>query len=82
MIRDTGSTDEKNPFEFDTVKRFIVDALEKEGFALDSDYKIIEVPNIVNITYGRDVGYTIEKEDFDKEILKISATQIRKEMGL
>jgi uncharacterized protein (DUF488 family) len=48
----------------------------------ETDYKIVNVPNITNITYGRDVGYTIEKEDFDKEILKISATQIRKERGL
>jgi hypothetical protein len=35
------------------------------------------VPNIVNITYGRDVGYKIEQEQFDKEIEDISATKIR-----
>jgi hypothetical protein len=40
------------------------------------------VPNIVNITYGRDVGYRIEQESFDESITDISATKIRKSMGL
>jgi uncharacterized protein (DUF488 family) len=40
------------------------------------------VPNIVNITYGRDVGYKIEQETFDETIHSISATKIRQEMGL
>tara|TARA_R100000008_G_scaffold77584_1_gene58085 strand:- start:476 stop:1258 length:783 start_codon:yes stop_codon:yes gene_type:complete len=35
------------------------------------------VPNITNITYGREVGYKIEQEHFDKEIEEISATKIR-----
>jgi len=82
MVRDTHETDEKNPFDFVTVKNNIIHDLTEAGFENETDFKIINVPNIVNITYGRDVGYTIEKEYFDKEILKISATQIRKEMGL
>lgn len=82
MVRDTQGTDEKNPFDLFAVANYIKEALGKEGFESGVDYVIVDVPNIVNITYGRDVGYTIEKEDFDKEILKISATQIRKEMGL
>jgi len=82
MVRDTHGTDEKNPFDFVTVKNNIIHDLTEAGFENETDFKIINVPNIVNITYGRDVGYTIEKEYFDKEILKISATQIRKEMGL
>jgi hypothetical protein len=36
----------------------------------------------VLVTYGRDVGYKIEQETFDKSITDISATKIRKEMGL
>lgn len=40
-------------------------------------YQIIPVPNIINITYGRDVGYTIEQETLPAEIEQISATQIR-----
>jgi hypothetical protein len=53
---------------------------------LDPQYKgqyIIQVvPNIVNITYGRDVGYVIEQEVFDDATHAISATKIRREMGL
>ena len=82
MVRDTGGTDEKNPFDYAFIKERIIKDLEAEGYKFDKDFLVNLVPNIVNITYGRDVGYTIEKEDFDKEILKISATQIRKEMGL
>jgi hypothetical protein len=42
----------------------------------------MSVPNIVNITYGRDVGYLIEQEVFDADIHAISATKIREEMGV
>ena len=45
-------------------------------------YEIQVVPNITNITYGRDVGYKIEQETFDKTITNISATKIRESMGL
>ena len=45
-------------------------------------YTIQVVPNIVNITYGRDVGYKIEQESFDENTSNISATNIRKELGL
>ena len=38
------------------------------------------VPNIVNITYGRGVGYVFEEEVFDKSVTDISATKIRKQM--
>jgi hypothetical protein len=44
-------------------------------------YTIQVVPNIVNITYGRDVGYKIEQEVFEQSIHDISATKIRKGMG-
>jgi len=36
----------------------------------------------VNITYGRDVGYKIEQEIFDDATHNISATKIRKNLGL
>ena len=38
------------------------------------------VPNIVNITYGRGVGYVFEEEVFDESVTDISATKIRKKM--
>ena len=40
----------------------------------------MDVPNIVNITYGRDVGYKIEQESFGQEIESISGTEIRNKM--
>ena len=38
------------------------------------------VPNIVNITYGRGVGYVFEEEVFDESVTEISATKIRQKM--
>ena len=35
----------------------------------------------MNITYGRDVGYKIEQEQFDKSIEDILATKIRAEQN-
>jgi hypothetical protein len=41
---------------------------------------VIEVPNITNIFYGRDVGYQIEEIVADKALQLISATSIRREI--
>ena len=38
------------------------------------------VPNIVNITYGRGVGYSFEEEIFDSAVTEISATKIRQKL--
>jgi len=82
MVRDTGGTDEKNPFYYDVVRDRIISELGKKGYMHGSDYVVMLMPNIVNITYGRDVGYKIEQEVFDEEIHAISATKIREEMKL
>jgi hypothetical protein len=37
----------------------------------------MEVPNITHITYGRNVGYTIEQEKFGEEVETISSTRLR-----
>jgi len=79
MVRDTSGTDKSNPFNFDCVKSKIDEALSEKYYG---KYEVILIPNIVNITYGRDVGYKIEQEVFDDKIHSISATKIRKEMGL
>ena len=39
-----------------------------------------QVPNIVDISYGRGVGYTFTEHDLGKEIHNISATKIRAKM--
>jgi hypothetical protein len=69
-----------NPFDLDTVKANIVAALAAEGFVLDEDYIIMLVPNIVDISYGRGVGYTFTQHDLGEEIHNISATKIRAQL--
>lgn len=75
-VRDTGGTDEKNPFDFEFVKSKIE---EKLGYYSDK-YQIILIPNITSICYGRSVGYSIDKIDLPADIEAISATEIRKQM--
>lgn len=79
MIRDCQGWQGSNPFAAEQVKEFIKRDLDP---LYQGQYEILLVPNIVNITYGRDVGYKIEQETFDEAIHSISATKIRKEMGL
>jgi hypothetical protein len=69
-----------NPFELDTVKANIVDALAGKGFIYNEDYIIMLVPNIVDISYGRGVGYTFSQHDLGEEIHNISATKIRAQL--
>jgi hypothetical protein len=69
-----------NPFDLDTVKANIVEALAEEGFVYNEDYIIMLVPNIVDISYGRGVGYTFSQHDLGEEIHNISATKIRAQL--
>lgn len=79
MVRDCEGWQESNPFGMKQVISNIEADLEPDYAGM---YSIIVVPNIVNITYGRDVGYKIEQETFSADIHAISATKIRKVMGL
>ncbi len=78
MIRDCQGWQGSNPFAIEQVKNYIKRDLDP---VYQGQYEIIVVPNIINITYGRDVGYKIEQETFDESITNISATKIRKDMG-
>ena len=73
-IRDVQIFDD-NPFDFETVNRNIE---EKLSAKYKNRFKIILVPNITNISYGRGVGYKIEEIILPDHIQKISATKIRK----
>ena len=66
-----------NPFGEIQVIENIEAGLAKEGFNNGYEYIIICVPNIVDISYGRGVGYTFTEHDLGKEIHGISATKIR-----
>ena len=86
MYRDVEGVDaglegqEDNPFGFENVKKRIIEGLSKHNFKEGKEYVVIKVPNIINISYGRGVGYSFTEHDLGEEIHKISATKIRKEM--
>jgi len=89
MIRDVPSNREANsrvpgqddnPFDYYEAHSMIVEDLQKNNFTLGQDYIIMNVPNIVDISYGRGVGYTFTEHDLGKEIHDISATKIREEL--
>lgn len=89
MIRDVPKESEANervpgqddnPFDINEVSSRISIELAKDGFYESIDYIIIHVPNIVDISYGRGVGYTFTEHDLGKDIHDISATKIRAKM--
>ena len=79
QVRDCQGWQGSNPFALDQVKNNIRRDLDP---LYQGQYEIQVVPNIVNITYGRDVGYRIEQETFDDATHDISATKIRESLGL
>lgn len=79
MVRDM-ELSEQNPFSFQQVRDNIVTALHSEGFKENYDYIIDSAPNIIDISYGRDVGYTVTQHDLGEKVHSISATKIRAEM--
>ena len=92
MIRDVGGiigedagggrtvAQDDNPFDVHEVKRNIRAGLYAKGYAYGEKYIIMEVPNIVDISYGRGVGYTFTQHDLGEAIHDISATKIRAKM--
>ena len=76
QIRDVKGVDD-NPFDFETVKKNKEKILTPK---YKNRFKIILVPNITNISYGRGVGYKIEEIELPEKIQKISATKIRAKM--
>ena len=92
MIRDVGGivgqdagagrtvSQDDNPFDFEQVYMNIEMGLANEGFTYGIEYVIMKVPNIVDISYGRGVGYTFTEHDLGKEVHDISATKIRAKM--
>jgi hypothetical protein len=92
MVRDVGgivgedagggrtSAQTDNPFDLLEVIRNLDAALEKEGFKNGEDYIVMRVPNIVDISYGRGVGYTFTQHDLGEDIHSISATKIRAQL--
>ena len=69
-----------NPFTVEQVIQNIKNALLDEGFEYNEEYIIMTVPNIVDISYGRGVGYTFTQHDLGEDIHNISATKIRAQL--
>ena len=76
-VRDTQGTDEKNPFDFQTVKARIEAALWQHR----GRFVVVSVPNITHVFYGRDVGYVVERLVLDEVTEQISATKVRRELA-
>ena len=72
-VRDTHGIDEKNPLPFFAVKQRIEAALS----AYAGRFVVVALPNITNVFYGRDVGYSVERIMLDEPTEAISATKIR-----
>ena len=79
QVRDVQGWQGSNPFAIDQVKEFIKRDLDP---VYQGQYEIQVVPNIVHIGWGRGVGYTSGEETFDETVTSISATDIRKTLGL
>lgn len=92
MIRDVGgivgedagagrtAKQDDNPFDYTETRRNIIAGLNEAGHMIGIDYIITKVPNIVDISYGRGVGYTFTEHDLGADIHDISATKIRAKM--
>ena len=76
-VRDT-PIDDSNPFTTEEV----VSNLEKEySEEVKNDMvKVIPIPDIESVNYGRGVGYQINEFEPPKDIGEISATEIRKKL--
>lgn len=72
------SKDDKNPYDPIEVKKNVENALKE---LIDSKkVKVIIIPDIESVNYGRGVGYDIIEHVPPKNISEISATNIRKKL--
>ena len=76
-IRDI-EPDEKNPFSAEDVRKNILDHYSEE--VIQGKVKVMVIPDICSIEFGRGVGYEIIERIPPVEIAEISATKIREEM--
>ena len=76
-IRDV-EPDEKNPFSAEDVRKNILNHYSEE--VIDGKVKVMVIPDICSIEFGRGVGYDIIERIPPQEIHDISATKIREEL--
>lgn len=76
MVRDI-APDEKNPFTTEQT----VEMIEKYHSSKGDDVKVIIIPDIESVNYGRGVGYEINEFTPPDNIGFISATKIRESIS-
>lgn len=76
-VRDTPIS-RNNPYTFEERYTLISEAMEEWGDRV----KIIKIPDIEEVCYGREVGWNIRQIRLDEETESISATKIREKEGL
>ena len=76
-IRDI-KPDEKNPFTAQEVERTIKNELWR--YLTDEKIKVMIIPDIESVNFGRGVGYDIIEHIPPQEVSDISATKIREQM--
>ena len=76
-IRDI-EPDEKNPFSPEDVRKNILDHYSEE--VIQGKVKVMVIPDICSIEFGRGVGYNIIERVPPQEIHDISATKVREQM--
>lgn len=64
--------DEKNPLSAEQVKK-----LWEKVYEENNNVKVIIIPNIKSVKYGRTVGFSVDEIKPSADICSISATQIR-----
>ena len=72
MVRDI-EPDEKNPFTTEQT----VSMIKKYHESKNDDVKVIVIPDIESVNFGRGVGYEINEYIPPKDVASISATGIR-----
>ena len=73
-IRDT-IVDENNPFSAEQVKKLWEIVYENNPLV-----KVIVIPDIASVNYGRGVGYEVNQIEVSEHIANISATEIRNQI--
>jgi len=68
--------DQKNPFTTDQTINMIQQVFKSE----DDDVRVMRIPDIESVNYGRGVGYEINEHVPPKDIGFISATNIRSQI--
>jgi adenylylsulfate kinase len=76
-VRD-GEVNEKNPFTSQQVKENI--ELQYASLFKNGEVKVMIIPDICSVEFGRGVGYDIIEHIPPTEVAEISATKVREQM--